>query len=189
MELKLLNFFKKSPSSEDVSGKIVSKISGDIVIIRPKLERLFKSKILTTDLAAALTSIYICQLVDIGLSKDKQEILKLSVNNLYNNFLGLRPENGSMRDWVAKFTEDSGDYADCVRFLHDKLDNATGPSDAAGAAFPLIGTLYEKLTGSDFDTEFQPLIAAGGQEWFNELGVICGGMAFDARDFIRDNKF
>lgn len=185
----MFNIFKKSPSPEDVSGKIVSKISGELCIIKPKLERLFKSTILMTDLAAALSSIYIFQLVDVGSSKDKQEILKLSVNNLYNSFLGLNPENGSMRDWVVKFTEVNGDYADCVRFLHEKLNNATGPNDAAGAAFPLIGTLYEKLTGSDFDIEFKSLMSAGGQEWFNELGVICGGMVFDARDFIRDNKF
>jgi hypothetical protein len=52
-----------------------------------------------------------------------------------------------------------------------------------------MGMLYEKLTGCDIDLGFNELLNEGGQEWFNELGVICGGIVFDARDFIQENKF
>jgi hypothetical protein len=188
---ELLNIFKKSLSAEYVSSKIVKKIYGELCIIKPKLERLFKTKISETDLAAALTSIYIFQIADIGSSKDKQEILKLSVNNLYNNFLGLGAENGTMRDWVDKFRENNGDYAACIHFLNDRLNDANGESDdVSSSIFPFVGMLYEKLTGAIFENTFKKnLMSSGGSEWLNELCIICGSVIFDARDFIIENKF
>lgn len=185
----MFGLFGKSHNPEDVAKKIIFKMSGELSIIKPKLERLFDDQILAVDLASALVSSYLFQLSDVGVSKNKQEIVKLVVNGAYTSFLGLYEGSGKIGDWVAKFTGNNSEYTDCFRFLHNKLNAATGPSDAAGAALPLMGVLYEKLTGCDIELGFKPLMAEGGQEWFNELGVICGSLVFDARDFIQENKF
>ncbi|MFM7028709.1 MAG: hypothetical protein ACKOXK_08565 [Chakrabartia sp.] len=189
MEVDLFGIFKKALPPEEVAQKIVLKIAEDLCIIKPKLERLFDQEISQDDLASALVSSYLFQISSIGRSKNKSEVVKLVVNNTYNDNLFLYEETGSIDDWVKKFIKNNSEYADAFKFLMNKINSATHPRELETAALPLMAMLYEKLTGCDIELDFKPLMAEGGQEWFNELGVICGKILFDSRDFVRENKF